>query len=725
MSVEIRLDGSTTVGFRVEVAWGADLTDTDGSGWTWTDITDDVRVDGGVHVKVGRGDEASKPQPAMCTMILDNTGGAYSAHGLSPNWPNVRRGTPIRVSMRFVTTWRTLFIGHADEWSPEWNLKGNDATVKLSASGTLRRLQQNSKPVISPIYRGLTTLEGVVSYWPSEEGKNATVIRQAIGQREMIVNSGTGLPEFAAYSDFDCSHPIPKVKGSSWRGLVMPVPASTGYIRMRGLVAIPDAGGTDGNQVISLWTNGGCELWQVRYVAGSANLRLQVWSGGASILNTTYGFDIDGEAGMLGLSLIQSGPNIGYELQWATPGGGGGVASGTINSKTLGSPTMVDVNWDGGNDEIAVGHVAVQNFDTGFWDVYSELSAYVGELPSDRLVRFLRNEIGIPFGMFGDGDFEPESHKLGPQPLDTVLGIVEDSSSTSQLVIADGTDLGLIGWNDAAFENQDAMFTLDAAAGELAPPFDVVYDDTGIANRVTVTRTDGASATAEQLDGQVGSEVIGLYEDNQEINFYSDEPVDDAANWRLMQGTVGGYRFPKLTVSLRHTPLARTDLDRARYIAERIDVQNLDQAMDGAPAETLRLMVEGYEWQIGSHEIVWTANCSNADRWRVGTLGNTTSSGDTEFTQRLDTAGSELAAAASAGASSLSVTTTDGPIWTTTATRPNDFPFDVEVGGIRLTVTGISGTGSTQTFTVTPSTVTKALIIGSAVNVADVGALRV
>jgi len=69
---------------------------------------------------------------------------------------------------------------------------------------------------------------------------------------------------------------------------------------------------------------------------------------------------------------------------------------------------------------------------------------------------------------------------------------------------------------------------------------------------------------------------------------------------------------------------------------------------------------------------------------------------------------------ASAGASSLSVATASGPLWTTTA---DDFPFDVEVGGIRVTVTAISGGSSPQTFTVTGATVTKALSSGSAVTV--------
>jgi hypothetical protein len=48
----------------------------------------------------------------------------------------------------------------------------------------------------------------------------------------------------------------------------------------------------------------------------------------------------------------------------------------------------------------------------------------------------------------------------------------------------------------------------------------------------------------------------------------------------------------------------------------------------------------------------------------------------------------------------LSVATTSGPLWTT---DPAEMPFDVMIGGERITVTAITGTNSPQTFTVTRS----------------------
>jgi hypothetical protein len=49
-------------------------------------------------------------------------------------------------------------------------------------------------------------------------------------------------------------------------------------------------------------------------------------------------------------------------------------------------------------------------------------------------------------------------------------------------------------------------------------------------------------------------------------------------------------------------------------------------------------------------------------------------------------------------------------LWTTT---PDDFPFQVKVSGIPVTVTNITGGSSPQTFTVDPTTVIKSLPVSS------------
>jgi hypothetical protein len=82
----------------------------------------------------------------------------------------------------------------------------------------------------------------------------------------------------------------------------------------------------------------------------------------------------------------------------------------------------------------------------------------------------------------------------------------------------------------------------------------------------------------------------------------------------------------------------------------------------------------------------------------VGVAEAAADTGDTsEMVGRADTAGSALAAPASLGATSLSVATTVGPLWTTTA---DDYPLQLSVGGIEVRATACSGASSPQTMTV-------------------------
>src|SRR5579859_7944592 len=143
---------NVTSGVRValEIAWGADLTNLTGSTWTWTDITQDVLLnqDKGISIQMGRPDESNVTQTAVMTVLLDNTLGNYSQGGQNTtNYPNVRRGTPVRVrvSTNNGVTWTVKFQGNAVGFSPNWDTTGAYATVTLIASGPLRRFNQGSK----------------------------------------------------------------------------------------------------------------------------------------------------------------------------------------------------------------------------------------------------------------------------------------------------------------------------------------------------------------------------------------------------------------------------------------------------------------------------------------------------------------------------------------------------------------------------------------------------
>ncbi len=106
------------------------------------------------------------------------------------------------------------------------------------------------------------------------------------------------------------------------------------------------------------------------------------------------------------------------------------------------------------------------------------------------------------------------------------------------------------------------------------------------------------------------------------------------------------------------------------------------------------MIIEGKSERVDL--LTWTAelNTSPARPYTVLQL-------DDPLYGRISLGESTLNAAVNTTATSLTIGITDtamGVLWTTT-----DVPFDIDIGGERMTVTAVSGTSSPQTFTVTRS----------------------
>ncbi|WP_433078842.1 hypothetical protein ACQP1P_38505 [Dactylosporangium sp. CA-052675] len=85
--------------FCTELALGATVTGQPNS-WSWTDVTDYV---GGSEISISRGraDRFSDAQPDRCSLTFLNNGGRFVPRNpVGPYYGQLRRGTPLRVSIR-------------------------------------------------------------------------------------------------------------------------------------------------------------------------------------------------------------------------------------------------------------------------------------------------------------------------------------------------------------------------------------------------------------------------------------------------------------------------------------------------------------------------------------------------------------------------------------------------------------------------------------------------
>lgn len=141
---------------EVDAAFGADVLADPGT-WLWTSLTDRLRRDP-ISIKVGKSPGASVVSPSTASVLLSNGDGALTPlHGMSPWWPYVDVGVPMRLRLRwaedaFVRTstggWGTSTSGQA--WAhfggpgSDFGVSAGTARHSHSTVSTLRRTTLNT-----------------------------------------------------------------------------------------------------------------------------------------------------------------------------------------------------------------------------------------------------------------------------------------------------------------------------------------------------------------------------------------------------------------------------------------------------------------------------------------------------------------------------------------------------------------------------------------------------
>jgi hypothetical protein len=357
--------------------------------------------------------------------------------------------------------------------------------------------------------------------------------------------------------------------------------------------------------------------------------------------------------------------------------------------------------------EAAVGHIVVHSGNPSLSlidDFIYAAGGYAGETAGARITR-LCDEEDVALQFVGDAD---DTARVGAQRIAPLLDLLQDAEGVDRGVLYEPRrTLGLAYRTRASLYNQTAAAALDYDARHLAPPLEPAPDDMLVRNDVTVSRTSGSSARVTVDEGPLSTQPppdgVGVYQEQVTVNAAEDlQQLRDLAGWLAHLGTWDEERYPQVTVGLHHKPLV-DDPDLAADVAavDLGDVVTIDNPPAWLPPDTIRLMAQGATEEIDKYRRVIRWNTTPAGPYTVPAWGSKTSASDEASSpDHYDTAGSELASGVTSSATSLSVATTLGPIWTTSATN---LPLDIGVGGERMTVTAISGATSPQTFTVTRS----------------------
>jgi hypothetical protein len=661
-----------------------------GGGWVDATALGLVRYQQGIKTTRGQPDENQRTNPGTATFRLNNRDGRFSPRNpLGPYYGQIDRNTPCRISVPSGNAKSYRFWGEVSSWPADWDTTGNDAWVDIQAAGILRRLGQGTAVLDSPMTASISrtgTITGLVAYWPCEDGSQATQIAAGIAGVQPMVISGS--PTLASNSDFACSAPLPAMNTGQFIGNV-PAYTSTGTVVVRFLLEIPSAGLPDLTTLATLATTGSIKSLKLVYgVVNGGAVQLQAYDGNGNSVGTVgfttlgqNGTAMNGQLVRMSIELKPSGSSINASL--ATLGPGWALAEtigSTWTSSSVGRIQGLTIAPGGGMGNAVVGQITVQSVWTSLFDVVSQLSAYSGEHAGDRIGR-LCGEAGIAYEEVG-GNSVP----MGPQPVDTFLNVVQQCVDADGGILFELTDqLGLGYRTRDALLNQTPVLTLDYPSAQLADVPRPVDDDTYTRNDITITRTKGSSTRAQQLTGPCNMQQpptgVGQYQTQATINCQTDAQTADIAGWLLHLGTVAEPRYPVLGVQLAASEIASSTTLRSQILAvspgDRVTVSNPPAWL---PPDPISELVIGYTETFDqfTHHIRWNTRPESPFRVAVA---------DDPVYGHADTDGSTLAAPAQATDTVLQVATTNvgSPLWTTNV---SDYPFDLAVGGERITAWG-------------------------------------
>lgn len=580
-------------------------------------------------------------------------------------------------------------VGTVDEWAPTWpygdlsvqqdgGLGDGEARVDLSIAGILRRLGQGATPLASPLTLAFqSSFSGALqAYWPMDDPSGSTQFASALPDGAPMTIGGA--VELANDTSLPGSRALPTLDNTTQ--LAGPVSGTfSGEWEVDWFVNIPSPGPVGATTILTVTGSPGSTvvLWVVSMTGNVLTVSGRGTLGTVVTTASSASPELLGGWAHLSLQVLQNLTTVEWNMSYCPvsyPVGPTFILSNSV-AGAVGSPTGIGVPPGAELGGIAMGEVGVFAGIPSAFPLDQAANGNVGETAAQRMNR-LTSDQNISFRVIGDPN---TTELMGVQQSATLLTLLDDAENADGGVLYERRDaVGLVYRTRESMYNQPAAMTLDALKNQNQNPFAPVLDDQRVRNDITVSRRGGSSFRVTDPDS---IERRGRYPQTPTLNLYSDSDVADAAAWLLHLGTVPGMRYPQLSTNLAVAPEI---IDSWLTVDQgsRVDVVNLPPQH---PRAGVQVIVEGETEPVSPTTWDATMNCSPASVWGVAMLPDV--GVPDAYLLRLETDGSELAAAITDVATALSVVVTAGPLWTDDNAET---PFDIRIGGEQLTVTDIA-----------------------------------
>lgn len=661
----------------------------------WLDISTDVRFEAGIR-NVNRGRTATDTKlraGSAGPMQINNLDGKYSPRNpIGPLYGLIGRNTQCRISRR--GTYR--FWGVIPEWPPEWTDGGQDAWVNLTVAGIMRQLLATNAPVLQSALTRATLAGNPVSGWTLEDSSGATVAAPTVLGGPVLVPFGTA--SFAGDTTLGGASSAPNIGsvGTGFSGNVLPITGSWGVEFATkaieslsvAMIYITDTNGNTFN-LVTPWVLPTNHM-QVNIGTEALTVTSEPWNTDAQFNNAWYYY---------AMYFQQSGAKIACQLYI---NGVQVISQNTSTSFTLGSPARLQAPQDvttpktiGSDGSLkSISHI---NFyaNTVPTNAYLTLNGYIGENAGRRLQR-LCSEQGIGFVYSGSLD---DTMPMGPQGVDKFVDLIFDCESADMGFLYEDNDSFSIGYAPrSSMWNQSATLALDYnASGNIVLPLVPADNDSKIINDSTVQRKGGGSVRVAVTTGPMSTAApsaggIGSYPENPTVNVQSDTNAGDVAGWHVNIGTTDRQRFDQVNVNVANTITNHNLIGLANQMCN-MQIGNMitiDNPPVWAQTDQIRLICVGIVESFDQFRHTITYNTVLADPYTIGLL-------DDPILGHIESDGTYLVSAIGTADLSMTVATVTGELWITNILSVSgDFPFDIMMGGERMTIGGISNTPPNQ-----------------------------
>lgn len=616
------------------------------------------------------------------------------------------------------------FHGEVSSLPQKSDNSGKVVKVPLEAAGVIRRLDANASPLRSPIYKNFINLNPT-AYWPCEDGSNALQAGSAVAGSpnasltDITFTTDSSLPASGGCMVYGGTGPI--FQGTA-KNSVSNSGTGTHFLFFFKFPSIPLSNIT----LFSASVAGGSAS-RVDFVVGTLTYGVNVLdSTGATLQSASFGYGVlPTQWVAFHIKLMPSAGTTNMSFEWYPIGaqvGSSFFISGNFNYAGIpGRFSKLISQGISALNGVHIAHLMFTATDVSFisttFAAYS--GAYAGELAGNRWVRIL-TDAGVSAKVIG---IQTDTEPMGAQPIDTIMNILYECSDVDGGEIVEPRNrLGLDYRTRINMMDQYGLglnYGTGGAVKQLSSTLTPTPDDLNVANDITLSRRNGASVQVSldsgpmsTLDPTAGG--IGRVQSAPEINNYTDDRLLALAQYMLGLSTWPEARYPTIQVAL-HRISAFSFYDASFTLAANTDIGDtfgITNLPLWLPPEALLLIARGQQETFTQFTWDITYNATPGYPFTSNYLSE-----QTPEQKRADaTAGNTVLNAAITGtATTASFKTLSGALCTTTATRPQDFPFDVMIGGERITVTAITGTTSPQTATITRSVngIVKAQVINA------------